>query len=325
MITETGYQSQTVEGLPAPTEFRSSSAADPVTIIPYRPSVLTTIKEVAEHRRFAFTVASTAVARHTKKYRLGATWIVFTTIMSVGGYSLIFGGGVFHVKTPHHMPYFLYLLVGMMGFNLFQSALNEANRSFLKLRKIVHTFRFPLILIPTFGTAYALFQFALNLTVYIVCTVYFWITRGVLYAQFSPKLLLMSAAGLGLCLMFAWAIGMWTGPLTYWARDVRMVISFVMPFYMLMTPVMYPVESLHGMTRKLAEINPLTSAIEMAKVGLLGVGAVSFWSAMWSVGFTFALFLSGYWFLHRYGPGLVTGASNPYDDGTDDDDDMDML
>ena len=38
---------------------------------------------------------------------------------------------------------------------------------------------------------------------YVLVVLYFWVAQGHLYVQLSPKLLLMSALGLLLCLVFA--------------------------------------------------------------------------------------------------------------------------
>jgi ABC-type polysaccharide/polyol phosphate export permease len=324
LIKESGYQTDTVEGLPGPTPAAQRRVPrDEVTIVPYHPSPFAVLKEAYASRNVARHLASAAISRNTRKFRLGAFWIIFSTFWSVIGYTVIFGGGVFHVKTPNHMPYFLYLIVGMMGWRLFQETLKESTRSFLRLRKIVYEFNFPLALVPTAGSSYALLQFVLYVIGYVGIVGYYWATKGVLYAQTSPRLMLMAIAGLGLCLVFAWGVGLWTGPLTAWARDVRQVINFAIPFYMFLTPVMYPIESLHGKMRIAAEINPLSSPVEMAKVGLLGAGAVRPYAAIWSICSIGLLFLSGLWFMTRYGHSLAAGMRLMGGDMMDDtDDDM---
>ncbi len=90
----------------------------------------------------------------------------------------------------------------------------------------------------------------------------------------------MSVFGLALCLMFAWGVGMWSAPLYAWAKDVRYVLRLALPFWMFLTPILYPIEKLHGKSRLLAEINPLSSPIEMIKVGLLGAGSVRIYAAI---------------------------------------------
>ena len=217
------------------------------------------------------------------------------------------------------MPYFLYTMVGLMGWVLFQSTITMTARSFLRLKSLAQDVYFPLIFVPIAGSAQAGLRFFCLFIGYILTSLYFWITKGHLYVQFGPKYLFFSAAGLFLCAAFAWGIGMFTAPLTAHTRDVRMVVKFVVPFWIFVTPVLYPIDHLHGTTRLIAELNPLSSPVEMAKVGLVGAGTVRPYAAIWSVAAITLLFAAGIWFMNRYGASVV-GLMN-----ADDEDDEDLL
>jgi homopolymeric O-antigen transport system permease protein len=287
-----------------------------VEIVDYRPSLFETLAEAWRSRRLFWEVGSAALLAYIRKYRLGPTWLILQTFMGVIGYSLIFGGGVFNVQAPNGMPYFLFMLVGMMGWQLFQSTLVVSARSFLRLRTLIRSIHFPLILVPIAGSAQALIRFALYFIAYVITIIYFWATQGRIYAQLQPKYLALSAAGLLLCVTLAWGISLWTAPLTAHTLDVRMVIRYVTPFWMFVTPVLYPIEHLHGKTRLVAELNPLSSPIEMAKVGLLGAGSVRLYAALWSIGLITAIFASGVWFMNRFGSRVV-GLQPAYDEDED--------
>jgi ABC-type polysaccharide/polyol phosphate export permease len=92
-----------------------------------------------------------------------------------------------------------------------------------------------------------------------------------------------------------------------------------MPFWMFLTPVLYPPDHLTGVMRTIGEINPLTAPIEMTKVGLLGVGSVSTLSLLTSLPIIFTTFFVGVSFITRYGNALAGLRSD------DDDDDLGML
>ncbi len=287
-----------------------------VEIVDYRPPVFEALAETWKSRHLFRQVFSSALMQYLRKYRLGPFWIIFETFMAVVGYSLI-GGGVFNLKAPNGMPYFLFLMVGIMGYQLFQTTLTMSTRSFLRLRSLVRDMNIPLIVVPIAGSAQALIRFFVYMVAYVIAILYYWAAKGRLYAQLSPKYLAMSVLGLGLCLALAWGIGMWTAPLTAHTRDVRMVLKFVLPFMMFVTPVMYPIEHLHGKTKLIAELNPLSSPVEMAKVGLLGAGTVRVYAAIWSIALIAVVFLSGSWFISRYGHSIV-GLRSDFDDEDDD-------
>ena len=288
-----------------------------VEIVDHRPTLRESLAEAWRSRRLFFVLAAAVLLAYFRKYRLGPTWLLLQTFMGIVGYSLIFGGGVFNVKAPNGMPYFLFMMVGMMGWQLFQSTLTVSARSFLRLRSLIRDLHIPLILVPIAGSAQALIKFALYMIAYVISIIYFWISKGRIYAQLQPKYLALSIGGLFLCVAFAWGISLWTAPLVAHTRDVRMVLRYITPFWMFITPVLYPIDHLHGKTRLVAELNPISSPVEMAKVGLIGAGSVRLYAAIWSVGLIACVFASGVWFMNRFGQKVV-GLQPDWDDDEDD-------
>jgi lipopolysaccharide transport system permease protein len=291
---------------------------EPAELVEYQPSLWETLKESWRSRHLVWDVAVSALMGYFVKYRLGPTWIIFNTFMGVIGWSLI-GGKVANFQAPNGMPYWLYTMVGLMGWQLFQSTLVISARSFLRLRTLIRQVYFPLILVPIAGSSQALLRFFLMMVTYLIAVVYYWLAQGVVYAQLAPKYLFFSAAGLLLCVTFAWGISLWTAPLTAHTRDVRMLIRYVTPFLFFVTPVLYPIEHLHGKTRLIAELNPLSSPVEMAKIGLTGAGSVRTVAAIWSLIVISLVFASGVWFMNRFGARVV-GLATP-----DEDDDEEFL
>jgi ABC-type polysaccharide/polyol phosphate export permease len=281
------------------------SAETPVEIVDHKPSIVESFSEAWRSRRICSQIVVTAFLARFSRYRLGIFWLFFQTFMSLLGYTLIFGGAVFNVQAPNGMPYFLYMIVGMMGWQLFQSTVMFSAMSFLRLKRLVHDVHIPLVLLPIAGSGVALARIVVMLVVYVISVVYFWIHDGKLYAQVQPKYLFFSAAGLFLCAMLAWGISMWTAPMTAHTRDVRLVLRFLLPFWIFVTPVLYPIDKLHGPTRLVAELNPLSSPVEMAKVGMVGAGSVRLYAAIWSVTTIAVVFASGIWFIGRFGQRIL--------------------
>jgi lipopolysaccharide transport system permease protein len=312
----TTSQDSLIADFPVPArDVEAEPTADPntVEIVDYVPSLRESLVEAWQAKRLFWVIAKTVLVAYFSKYRLGPTWLLLQTFMGVVGYSLIFGGGVFNVRAPNGMPYFLFMMVGMMGWQLFQSTLIVSARSFLRLRSLVKQVHIPLILVPIAGSAQALIKFSLYLIAYLIAIIYFWVTKGRIYAQLQPKYLALSIGGLFLCVAFAWGISLWTAPLVAHTRDVRMVLRYATPFWMFITPVLYPIDHLHGKTRLVAELNPISSPVEMAKVGLIGAGSVRVYAAIWSVGLITAVFASGVWFMNRFGQKIV-GLQSDFDD-----------
>ena len=293
-------------------------ALEPVELVDYRPSLWQSLRESWHSRHLVWQVAVTALLAYFVKYRLGPFWIIFNTFMGVIGWSLI-GGKIAGFRAPNGMPYWVYTMVGIMGWQLFQSTLVITTRSFLRLRVLIRSVYFPLIMVPIAGSSQALMRFFLLFVTYVIAVIYYWLAKGDLIAQLTPKYLFFSAAGLFLCVTLAWGISLWSAPLTAHTRDVRMLIRYTTPFLFFVTPVIYPIEHLRGNTRLIAELNPLSSPVEMAKIGLTGAGSVRVTAALWSVVVIGLVFASGVWFMNRYGARVV-GLSRP-----DEEDDEEFL
>jgi lipopolysaccharide transport system permease protein len=322
-VTSTGSETLTAGiASPAQAEARDLATADPVEIVDYHPSVFTSLLEMWRQRRLLLVLWWSMAIKTILKYRLGPTWLLLQTFMSIAGFSFIFGGGVFNVKTPNGMPYWLFLMVGMIGWHLFQQALIMSTRSFLRLKAIVRDLDIPLGFVPIAGSAQALLRSGVLLICYIGAAVYYWAFKGHLYAQISPKYVAYTIGGLAMCLGMAWGLGMWTSALMVWARDFRMIVRYVIQFWFFVTPVVYPIENLHGKVRTIAEINPLSSAVELTKVGFLGAGSVRVYAAIWSATLISSVFVSGVWFINRFGAKLAGARDDFMDDADDDDGDL---
>ena len=295
-------------------------AEGPVEMVEYKPSPFAALAEAWRYRKVGVTVFGTLMWMRLTMPRLGPTWLIVQSLMSMIGFALIFGGGVFNVKTPGGMPYILYSMVGMMGWQLFMQSMYMSMRGFRRV-KLVQDIPLPLLWVPIIGSAGGMLRSLISMVFYSGFVVYFWITDGKLYLQLSPRLLAISFAGFGLCLMLAWGMGMWLAPLFAWAVDTRYVIRLLMPFWMFLTPVLYPAGHLHGIMQTFGDINPLTAPIEMTKVGLLGAGTVSPLAALVSIPLIFTVFISGVWFITRFGHKLAdlrTADPDADDDSVDD-------
>jgi ABC-type polysaccharide/polyol phosphate export permease len=292
----------------------------PVEILHHRPMPFRAVWEAWRYRRIAVTVFWAVFVQMMRRFKLGPTWLILQTFMSIIGFTLIFGGGVFSVPTPNGMPYFLFMMVGQIGWQLFDQTLMMSTRGFQRV-KLLRNFHLPLVWVPIVGSAQGLIRAMLYVAGYVIAVIYLWIAKGTLYLQLEPRLLLTSFVGAGLCLVLAWGVGMWTAPLYAWARDTRYVLRLILPFWLFLTPVFYPIDHLHGKIRLLATLNPLSAPVEMVKVGLLGAGSVRVFAATLSMVSISVIFLTGVWFITRFGHSLASIGTDRFG-GDDDDDDL---
>jgi lipopolysaccharide transport system permease protein len=229
---------------------------------------------------------------------------VIRPLFSIFGMTLIFGSVL---QAPSNgVPYLLFLLVGMIGWLVIERTVFWATRSFDSYRKVVGRLEVPVLLAPAAATAPMLVDVGIMTLIAAGAATYYFVTDGTLGIQLEPSLAL-AAAGLALGLALGWGIGLWLATLNALARDVRIMLRFVLPVWLYITPVIYPVESLPDRWQFLATINPAAAPVELVKEGALGVGSVTPVSLAVSIAASAALIASGLVFLTTLSPTLLLG------------------
>jgi lipopolysaccharide transport system permease protein len=192
-------------------------------------------------RDFAGPLALRFFSKFTKGTKLGRAWLGLRPFMDVVGKSLLFGG-VLKVSTGSHVPYYLFLTSGLIGWRLFERSVMYGARSFSLYRKLVKTFHFPLLLVPLAAMSYPLLEVTVYLLVFGSAVGFYVISTGTVYLQPPPQLFL---AVVGLLLVAAVTLGalLWISVLNAKARDVRYLLRYVMPVGLYLTPVICSIDA----------------------------------------------------------------------------------
>ena len=292
----TASPQQEANGLPdqAPT---ATEAASVVTVVDTPPGPWAVLRDAWQARRIAPRLGVRVLVKLIWGTKLGVGWLVLRPILDTLGKALIFGG-LLSVAAPGGTPYFIFLLAGLIAWRLFDRLVLHATRSFDFYRKIMREIDFPLLLAPLSSAAFP----AVEITVYTAVFLGAILFYLVLYGQFYLEIGLMSLAapaGAFILVVAGCGLGFWTSVLHGKARDVRLVMRYVLEFWLYLTPVVYPLTAIPPAYRVLATANPLTAPVEMVKLGLIGTGDVRLYPALWSLAFASLLFVSGLWYFSR--------------------------
>jgi homopolymeric O-antigen transport system permease protein len=273
------------------------------------------LRETWESRHLLRPMAAYAVPDYSQTH-IGRWWLFLRPGLPIIAYTIVFAG-IFGAKAPNGVPYLVFLLFGMQGWHLFQSAVVFETRSFQRLGKFGRSLNVPLLFLPTASISRALVSFGVYGTFGVATLLYYVIVHQKLYLTVGPQLL-AGVAGWILCLIYGWAVGLFTAALNARFQDVRFTLPVFMQFLMLITPVVYPLAQVPHAFQPLAQVNPLTGVMELVKYGFLGAGDVSLLWLGWSVvaaGLTVVLALL---FFNRYAQARSRG-------GPDDEDEEDAL
>lgn len=164
-----------------------------------------------------------------KSSLLGVAWSMLNPILYLAVFSL-----VSTVILPRGVPHFpIYLLSGLLAWNLFGGALGMAARSVVDNGNLVNKVYFPREVLPLASLGTALVDFALQAVVLAAFLLAFR------YEFWGMNLLLLPLSFVAL-LLFTAAIGLWVSSLNVRYRDTQHLLQLALLLWFWFTPIVYP-------------------------------------------------------------------------------------
>ena len=270
--------------------------ADLWLIEPRHHGVVERVRELWHYRYLWWYFASEALKAMYRRTKLGWIWLAIRVTAPVSISALIFGG---LIGVPSHgPPYFLFFACGMTTWILFERSLLIVTRSLERHRKLITKIYFPRLILPMSAVAPGLLYSGILLIVIVISVLYYRRQDGLWYITLRPELL-VSVVAIALTLVFTVSVGLWTSVLQARYPDVRQGIRYFMPFWMYVTPIIYPVTIIPDEWRWLMGFNPMASIVELFKWGTLGYGHLNPVSLATSLVMIVLTMVSGIWFFNR--------------------------
>jgi lipopolysaccharide transport system permease protein len=128
--------------------------------------------------------------------------------------------------------------------------------------------------------------------------IYYYVKDGRLYLG-SPVQAPWALVALFLAAAMAFGVGLWTAPMNAQFRDVRFTLTYVLEFWALLTPIMYPLSAVPDKYHWVVYLNPLAGVVQAFKWGVLGIEAVNPGILAIDAALIALVVLSGLWFFGR--------------------------
>lgn len=160
---------------------------------------------------------------------LGAAWSMLNPLLYLAVFSL-----VFKLVLRSNVPEFaVYLLSGLLAWNLFATSLGIASRSVVDNANLVTKVYFPRELLPLSSIGAAMVDFGLQSLVLL----------GFMAAsryQFVGANLILLPVSLVALLAFTTALSLWVASLNVRYRDTQHLLALGLTLWMWLTPIIYP-------------------------------------------------------------------------------------
>ncbi|HSW90186.1 MAG TPA: ABC transporter permease [Patescibacteria group bacterium] len=194
-----------------------------------------------------------------KQTLVGIGWVVFQPLASTGIFTVFFGN---FAKIPSQdLPYPVFVLLGLIFWGFFSTALSHASSSFIENDALVRKVYFPRELLPLSTVAIAFIDFLVSFVLFLPIMLIYRVMPNLLF--FAMVLLglviaAVSSAGLGLLL----------ASINIKYRDVRYITPFFLQLMIFVTPVIYPLSIVRPSFQFLLALNPMTGVIDSLRTSL---------------------------------------------------------
>jgi lipopolysaccharide transport system permease protein len=241
---------------------RPSAAGHRQVIGPPSRWQLVDARELWRFRDLAWILADRDIKIRYKQTVLGAAWAVLQPLAAMIIFSIFFGRFAGLDARTGDVPYFLFVLSGLLPWTLFASALGNSSLSVVTNPNLVTKVYFPRLIIPLSSLGSAFVDFAVSFAMLVVM-VLFWNPIPSWQVVVLPVFLaaiMMLATGLGAAL----------AGLTVLYRDFRYVVPVAIQLWMFVTPVIYPASVVPEQWRWLYAMNPMSGLVEGFRSCILG-------------------------------------------------------
>jgi len=197
---------------------------------------------------------------------LGAVWSLLNPVVFLAVFSFVV------IVTGNALPHYpVYLLSGLLAWNLFSSSLLQGARSVVDNASLVKKVYFPREILPLASVGVTLVDFVLQSAVLLL----FMLVTGY---GFHLHVLWMYPLAVATLLVFTLAATLWVAGLNVRYRDVQHLLNLGLLVWFWMTPIVYPGALVQDyLTRKadvlwnLFLLNPLATIVFGFQRALYGV------------------------------------------------------
>ena len=222
-------------------------------ITPEPDSFATYIKKIWRYRALIWVFAKRDIKVKYAQTWLGIGWSLLQPLTAMVIFSFFFGY-VLKWKTGD-IPFPLYVLSGLLGWNFFSYIVHAGSSSVQESSSIIKKIYFPKSILPLSKVIVAMTELGISLVVFVLLMLYYAmpISWQIVYIPF----VLLFNAICALTLVF------WVASFAYKKRDLFHVLPFVVYFGIWFTPVFFTTDLLPQQVNDLIHYNPMANVVEI--------------------------------------------------------------
>jgi len=225
-----------------------------------------------------------------KQTVLGPVWFIIQPVLTTLVYTVIFGG-VLNASTAG-TSHVLFYMSGITIWNFFSSSIIKTSNTFIANSSLYEKVYFPRLTIPISNILSNFISFGIQFLVFLGMVAYYvffkslFIHINLLLIPLVPVLLIIVA-------FMSLGLGILISSLTAKFRDLTFLVSFIVQLAMFMSPVLFPLSTVHGKFKLLILLNPMSSIIESIRYIFLNSGELNLYHLGYSSAFALIILVIG--------------------------------
>jgi lipopolysaccharide transport system permease protein len=220
------------------------------------------LRELWAYRELIYFLTWRDIKVRYKQTAIGVAWAVLQPLAMMVVFTLFFGQ---LAQMPSEgVAYPLFVLSGLVPWQLFARALSESSSSLVTDQRLITKVYFPRLIVPLSTVLAAIVDLLIALGLLLIMMPIFGVWPDARIVALPVFILLLVVTALG--------VGFWLSALNVEYRDVRYVVPFLTQFWLFVTPVIYPTSEVPEGWRFVYALNPMVSAVEGFRWSLLGIG-----------------------------------------------------
>lgn len=246
------------------------------------------LQKIWQYRALIWVFAQRDLKVKYAQTAIGVGWSIVQPLTALLIFTFFFGY-LLQWKSGD-LPFPLYVLSGLLGWNFFSYVVLSGSGSVQESSHLIKKIYFPKSILPLSKVLIAGTELLLSLLLLLPLMFYYgqplsW------HVVFLPLVLLFNAV-CGLALVF------WVAALAYKKRDLFHLLPFIVMFGIWITPVFFPADILPEQYRFLVRFNPMANVTEAWRWALFGSGG---FQGIWLLNFAWVLLLcvSGMYYYNR--------------------------
>lgn len=268
---------------------KSSPAEETLVLKPSKGWVSLDLGDLWRYRELVYFLTWRDILVRYKQTLLGAAWAVLEPLMQMVVFNFLFGR-MANISTGE-IPRAIFTFSALLPWNLFAKALGDASRSLVTNRNMITKVYFPRLAVPVSSVLSGVVDFLIAFVILLGMMVYYKVSFPQAVWAVPLFILLTLVAALG--------VGLWFSAWNLHYRDVRYFVPFLTQFWMLATPIAYPLSKVPEEWQMLYSLNPMVGVVEGFRWALLDGPPVSGIVLGASVGISLLILITGLFYFKR--------------------------